>query len=92
MDFQFKLFDTAVTLKYNPGHWKWYEWVKLNDRKTIMQSLTFIIIIYSLRKNHNIKVFDTFGHLVGRTAHYPTGLTLIITQAHIFHASQKAFL
>ena len=30
-NFQLKLFDTAVTLKYNQGHWKWYEWVKLDD-------------------------------------------------------------
>ena len=30
--FQLKLFDTAVTLKYGPGHWKWYEQVKLNEQ------------------------------------------------------------
>ena len=30
MNFQLKLFDTAETLKYNQGHWKWYEWEKLN--------------------------------------------------------------
>ena len=28
--FQLKLYDTAVTLKYNKGHRKWYEQVKLN--------------------------------------------------------------
>ena len=32
-----KLFDTALMLKYNQGHWKWYEWVKLNVYATIMQ-------------------------------------------------------
>ena len=29
--FQLKLFDTAVTLKCNQDHRKWYEWVKLNE-------------------------------------------------------------
>ena len=28
---QLKLVDTAVTLKYGQGHWKWYEQVKLNE-------------------------------------------------------------
>ena len=44
--FQLKLFDNAVTLKYNQGHWKWCEWVKLKST-TIIQSLTFIIFIVS---------------------------------------------
>ena len=28
---QLKLNDTAVTLKYGQGHWKWYEQVKLKE-------------------------------------------------------------
>ena len=30
-DFQLKLFDSAVTLKYSQGHKKWYDQVKLNE-------------------------------------------------------------
>ena len=30
-DHQLKQFDTAVTLKYGQGYWKWYERVKLNQ-------------------------------------------------------------
>ena len=29
--FQLKLFYTAVTFKYNQGHWQWHEWVKFNE-------------------------------------------------------------
>ena len=31
MHFQLKLFDAAVTLKYNQGHRKWYEWGNLGE-------------------------------------------------------------
>ena len=31
IQFQFKLFDTTVTLKYGQGYWKWHELVKLNE-------------------------------------------------------------
>ena len=30
-NFQLKLFDTAVTLKYGQSHQKWYEQIKLNE-------------------------------------------------------------
>ena len=30
-NFQIKLFDIAVTLKYGQGHQKWYEQVKLSE-------------------------------------------------------------
>ena len=30
-NFQLKWFDTAVTMKYSQGHWKWYDWIKLNE-------------------------------------------------------------
>ena len=30
-NFWLKLCDTAMTLKSSQGHWKWYEWVKLNE-------------------------------------------------------------
>ena len=30
-NFQLKLFDIAVNLKYDQGNWKWIEQVKLNE-------------------------------------------------------------
>ena len=39
LNFQLKLFDTAVTLKYNRDR-KWYDWVST----IIVQSVTFIIV------------------------------------------------
>ena len=31
--FQLKLFDTAVTLKYGQGQWKWYDQIQLNEQQ-----------------------------------------------------------
>ena len=42
-------------LKYNQGHWKWYEWVKLNQY--YHNAVFDIYQICSVRENHNVKVF-----------------------------------
>ena len=63
LKFQFKSFDTAVTLKYNQGHWKWYEWIKLS--KYYHHAKFDSYYVYSVRENRNVKVFATYGHLVG---------------------------
>ena len=52
-NFQLKLFDTAVTLKYNQGHWKWQGWVKLNEYYHHAKSF-YVYHIYSFQENHNI--------------------------------------
>ena len=53
--FQWKLFDTAVTLTYNQGQWKWQEWVKLNEYYHHAQF--DIYRIYSVQENSNAKGF-----------------------------------
>ena len=63
------MFDTAVTLKYNQGHWKWHEWVKLSEY--YHQAKSDIYDIYSVGENCNVTVFATYIQLAG--------LTLIIT-------------
>ena len=65
-NFQLKLFDTAVILKYNLGHWKWYEWVKLN--KYYCHIKFDIYYTYSVRENCNVTVFATYGLSGGRSA------------------------
>ena len=45
-----KLFDTAVTLKYNQDHWKWYEWVKLSEY--YHRTKSDIYHIYSVQENY----------------------------------------
>ena len=54
MIFYLKLFDTAVTFTYNQGHWKWYEWVKLNECN--LRAKLDSYAIYSTQENHNVKV------------------------------------
>ena len=68
--FQLKLFDTAETLKYNQGQWKWYEWVKLNEYYHYAKFVLYHI--YSVRENRNINIFATHGYSAGRpnTDHY----------------------
>ena len=70
-----------MTLKYNQGHWKWYEWVQLNE---FYHDADFDIYhIYSVQENHNVKVFAIYGQLAGKPAGQLSGqlagLTLIIT-------------
>ena len=61
-------FDIAVTRKYNQGHWKGYEWVKLHE---FYHHAKFDIYhIYSDQENLNVKFFATYG---------PASLMLIIT-------------
>ena len=76
------MFDTAVTLKYNQGHWKWCEWVKLDE--FYHHAKIDINHIYSVQKNCNIKVFATYGQLDGQpnTDH---------SIAYIFYVSQQLF-
>ena len=57
---------TDVTLKYNHGPWRWYEWVKLNEYYHHLKS--DIYHIYSVRKNCNLTVFDTHGHSAAKLA------------------------
>ena len=58
------MFDTALTLKYNQGHWKWYSEYYNHEKFEIYH-------IYSARENRNVNVFDTYWQ--------SAGLTLIIT-------------
>ena len=75
------MFDTAVTLKYNQGHWKWYERVKLNE---FYHHAKFDIYIYSVRENRAKLNFLT--HLDTS----PAGLPNTDHYIHIFYASQKS--
>ena len=62
-----------MTLKHNQGHWKWYDWVKLNKYYHHAERE----IHYSVRENRNIKVFATYG-----LASPIVILILIITYSH----------
>ena len=44
-----------MTLKYNQGHWKWYEWVKRNEYYHHAK-FDIYYIIYSVRENRNVKI------------------------------------
>ena len=60
-----------MTLKYNQGHWKWYESVKLNDY--YHHAKFDIYHMYSVRENCNVKLFAKYGQsAAGRlnTDHY----------------------
>ena len=68
-NFQLKLFDTAVTVERNRGHWKWHKWVKLNEYHHHAKFDTGHIS--NVWENHNIKVSATWGHSAGPPAdHY----------------------
>ena len=41
--------------------------------------------IYGIQENHSIEIFTTLYN-------HPASLTLIITEIHIFHVSQKSLL
>ena len=56
-EFQLKLFEIAVTLKYDQGCWKWYEQVKLNEQ--YHHAKFDIDHIHYVRENPNVKVFNT---------------------------------
>ena len=60
-NFQLKLFNIAVTLKYAQGHWKCYEQVKLNEQHH--HAKFDIYHIYGVWANPNIKVFNNPRHL-----------------------------
>ena len=70
-----------MTLK-NQGHWKWYEWVKLN--MYYHHAKFDIYHIYSVLENHNIKVIATYVH--------SASLTLIIAHSHFFMRVKKIHL
>ena len=59
------MFDTALSLKYNEGHWKWYSEYYYHEKFKIYH-------IYSARENRNVNVFDTYWQSAGRpnTDHY----------------------
>ena len=44
-----------MTLKHSQGHWKWYEWAKLNEYYPHAKFGTDHI--YGVWENRNIKVF-----------------------------------
>lgn len=54
-NFHFQLFDIAVTLTCDQGHWKWYEKIKLY--KFYHRAKFGIYPIYSVQENGKIKVF-----------------------------------
>ena len=60
------MFDIALTLKYNHGNWKWYDWVKLNEYRH--PAYFDVYDFYSVRENRNVKVFVTYGRSAGRPA------------------------
>ena len=60
-NFQLKLFDIAVTLKYGQGQWKLYYQVKLNE--LYQHAKCDICHIYGVRVNPNVIVFDKPRHL-----------------------------
>ena len=64
-NFQLKLINTAVTLKYGHGHWKWYEQVKLN--KQCHHAKFDIYYIYRVQENCNIKVFAMPDNYLARS-------------------------
>ena len=70
-----------IKMKYNQGHWKRCEWIKLNEYNH--RAKFDIYHIYSVPKNCSIKVFATYWHSDGWMAYHWS------LHAHIFHVSQK---
>ena len=58
--FNFIAYERKIFMKHNQGHWKWYEWVKMNNY--YYHAKFDIYHIYSVRENQNFKVFATYGH------------------------------
>ena len=82
LNFQLKLFDIAVILKYGQSHWKWYEQVKLNKsvKKYFQHGKFDIYHIYDL-----CKVSDMTRHLTdGKHVHYLPWIHTSQTK-HIVH-------
>ena len=83
--FQLNQIKTAITLwpwntiKVTESGMNGYSWMNA----TTMQSLTFIVFIVSEK-------IATLMFLHNTNSRRPAGLTLIITQTHTFHVSQKA--
>ena len=74
----FKLFVTAVTLKYGQGQWIWFEWVKCNEK---YDHVKFDIYhIYSFWENCNNEVFQS--DINSCTESWKNYLTLIIQDSH----------
>ena len=67
-NFHLKLFDTAVTLKYGQGHWKWYEQVKLNEE--YHHAKFDIYQVYGIWINPNVKVCNKPWHLTDQNYVY----------------------
>ena len=79
------MLDTAVTLKYDKGHWKWYEQVKLN--KKCHHAKFDIYHIYGVWINPNIKVFDKPWDLINENM-----LSLFNTHhSHTYHNVHNLF-
>ena len=68
-----------MTLKYNEGHKKWYEWVKLNQYYHHAKFDNYHT--YTVRENLSVKVFAIYRQ--------SAALTLIIKWTHIFHGVNK---
>ena len=64
------MFDTAMTLKYNQGDWKWYEWDKLNEYYP--HAKFDIYHVYTVQENRSFQVSAMYGHTASlpNTDHY----------------------
>ena len=74
INFQLKLSDTPVTLKYNQGHCMKYEWVQLNEY--YRHAKFYFYIIHSVWENLNVKVFLPY------TNNLLASPTWVITYSH----------
>ena len=62
--FSVKIAWHCCDLIIQSGHWKWYEWVKLNENYHYAK--LDLHCIYSVRENHNVKVFATHRQSASR--------------------------
>ena len=61
-------------MKYSQGHWKWYDWIKLNEFYHHEKFDTDRI--YSVQESRNSKVFP---HTLGQSAGLPNTDHYILT-------------
>ena len=75
-----------IYLKYNQGHWKQYEWVKLN--KYYHHAKFDIYYVYSVWEICNVETFATYGQ-IGCLASWLAGLLTLTMTYTFFHVTQK---
>ena len=83
--FQLKLFNTALTLTYGQGNWKWYEQVKLNEQHH--HAKFDIYHICGVWVNPNVKILNKPRHLTNEKQLSP----LNIHQSHTNHTAHNPF-